>query len=104
MARDIIQRPARTEIPDLRRRELVEAFLAGRKPTTLRAYESDLRDFAAWSGHLSPQVAADWLFSLPAGEANHVVLTYRADLVERQLAVATIARRIGTLRSMSKVA
>ncbi len=63
MALEIIQRTPRTEIPDLRRRDLIEAFLAGRKPTTLRAYESDLRDFAAWSGHPSLQEAADWLFS-----------------------------------------
>jgi site-specific recombinase XerD len=91
-------------IPDIRRRDLIAAFLAGRKSTTHRAYESDLRDFAAWSGHPTPQAAADWLFGLTPGEANHAVLTYRAELAERQLSAATIARRIGTLRSMSKVA
>ncbi len=104
MARDIIRRTPRMEIPDLRRRELVEAFLASRKPTTIRAYESDLKDFAICCGHLSPQMAAECLFNLFAGEANHVVLTYRAELVDRQLAVATVARRIGKLRWMSKVA
>ena len=104
MGQDIVKRTPRVGIPDIRRRDLIEAFLAGRKSTTHRAYESDLRDFAAWSGHPTPQAAADWLFGLTPGEANHAVLTYRAELAERQLSAATIARRIGTLRSMSKVA
>jgi hypothetical protein len=59
MAREIIKRTPRAVIPDLRRRDLIEAFLAGRKLTTHRAYESDLRDFAAWSGQPSPQAAAE---------------------------------------------
>ena len=104
MSKDIIKRTPRVGTPDVRRRDLIEAFLAGRKSTTHRAYESDLRDFAAWSGHPTPQAAADWLFGLTAGEANHAVLAYRAELAERQLSAATVARRIGTLRSMSKVA
>ena len=104
MGKEISKRTPRGGTPAIRRRDLIEAFLAGRKATTHRAYESDLRDFAAWSGQPTPQAAADWLFGLDAGQANHAVLTYRAELTDRGLTPATVARRIGTLRSMSKVA
>jgi integrase/recombinase XerC len=104
MARDVVRRARPPTTTATRRLNLIAAFLAGRKPTTLKAYEGDLRDFATWAGKLSPGEACDWLFSLPPGEANHAALEYRANLVEQGLSSATVARRLGTLRSMSKCA
>jgi hypothetical protein len=42
--------------------------------------------------------------SLPPGSANAVALSYRADLVVRDLAAATIARRLAALHSAVKLA
>jgi integrase/recombinase XerC len=97
-----VVRPARA--PAVRRVDLLEAFLAGRKATTLRAYTADLSDFAGWAGKPSPGAACDWLFALGAAEANATALEYRASLVERGLTPATVSRRLAALRSMSKCA
>ena len=80
------------------------AFLAGRKATTLRAYAQDLADFARYVGLADPGPAIDLLLSGSAGEANALVLGYRAQLSRRQLAPATIARRLAALRSIVKLA
>jgi len=84
--------------------DLVEAFLAGRKPTTLDAYRRDLTDFARFVGAARPGPAVEALISGTAGQANALALGYRADLIGRGLASATIARRLAALRSMVKLA
>lgn len=91
-------------LPVLARRALLESFLAGRKPTTLRAYQNDLSDFATWAQRPTPAAACDWLFSLPACEANAIVLAYRGALLDRGLAAATVARRLSALKSLGKCA
>jgi integrase/recombinase XerC len=90
--------------PNDRRRELYAAWLAGRKPTTLRAYRSDIEDFARWSGFADPAEACHWLFGLPGPDANLTALRYRADLTERGLATATISRRLSALKSLGQLA
>ncbi len=89
--------------PDLPRSELVEAFLAGRNEHTLGAYRQDLEDFRAFVGAFDLDAAARTLLSLPHGEANGLVLAYRAELVDRGLAAATINRRLAALRSLVKL-
>jgi integrase/recombinase XerC len=84
--------------------DLVAAFLAGRKPTTLRAYRKDLADFAAFLGVLNAAAAVELLVSGSAGQANALALAYKAHLHERALAPATIARRLAALRSVVKLA
>ena len=83
---------------------LVASFLAGRGERTLAAYRQDLEDFRAFVGTATAQAAAKFLLSLPHGEANALVLAYRAQLLGRGLAAATINRRLAAVRSMGKLA
>jgi integrase/recombinase XerC len=83
---------------------LVAAFLAGRSPPTLRAYRTDLADFAAFSNAASIAEAASQLLAGGHGRANETVLLFRSQLQERGLASATINRRLAALRSMVKLA
>lgn len=92
-------------------RRLIEAFLAGRSPRTLAAYKADVGDFAAFLGatlalghEVSPEEAAARLVASSHGEANSIALAYRASLIERKLAPATVNRRIAALRSLVKLA
>jgi len=84
--------------------DLLEAFLAGRRPTTLRAYAKDLDDFAAALGLGDARAAVESLIAGDAGRANALALTYRAHLAGRGLAPATVARRLAALRSVVKLA
>jgi integrase/recombinase XerC len=84
--------------------DLVAAFLAGRKPTTLAAYKADLADFAKYLGTRDAGSAVELLVSGSAGQANVVAMGYKAHLVDRKLSPATIARRLAALRSMVKLA
>jgi len=84
--------------------DLLSAYLAGRKATTLRAYEADLADFASFLGMGFSRDAVNRLVELSHGEANGVTLAYRAHLTERGLSSATIARRLAALRSVVKLA
>ncbi len=83
---------------------LLGAFLAGRNPRTLRAYRSDLEDFTRWLGAVDVDTAARTLLARGAGTANALVLSYRANLSDRQLAAATINRRLAALRSLVQLA
>lgn len=82
----------------------LEAWLAGRSPRTLRAYASDLSDFARFTGAESPSAAVGLLLALSQGDANAAALAYRASMIERGLSAATVARRLGALRSLVKLA
>ena len=84
--------------------DIMAAFLAGRNPRTLRAYASDLADFARFVHASEPSSAVELLLSGGAGRANALALAYKADLMGRKLAAATIARRLAALRSMVKLA
>jgi integrase/recombinase XerC len=84
--------------------DLLAAFLAGRRPSTLRAYGKDLDDFARFLGDVDARAAADLLVTGGPGNANALALSYRAHLVGRKLAPATIARRLAALRSIVKLA
>lgn len=84
--------------------DLVAAFLAGRSPRTLRAYAADLEAFRAWTGAATTAAAAQLLLAQGHGPANAVGLAYRAELLERGLAPATVNRRLASLRSLVALA
>ncbi len=84
--------------------QLVEAFLAGRKATTLQAYRQDLEDFRAFVGTAATADAAAVLLANGHGAANGLGLAYRAALVDRGLAPATVNRRLAALRSLVALA
>jgi integrase/recombinase XerC len=91
--------PAPGPLPDI-----LEAWLARKKPQTLRAYRADIADFARSAGAASPGAAVEELLVGSAGKANEIALAYGADLDRRGLASATIARRLSALRSVVKLA
>lgn len=84
--------------------DLVGAFLAGRRPTTLDAYRRDLDDFARFLGMPTAAAAVELLVGGSAGEANALALGYRAHLTALGRAPATVARRMAALRSVVKLA
>jgi integrase/recombinase XerC len=87
-----------------RQRALISAFLSGRSPQTLRAYQRDLDHFREWLGSPSLEDAGQQLIEGEPGEANGLVLTYRSHLVQQGLAPATINRRLAALRSVVRLA
>lgn len=104
----------RPTTPAARAERLVEAWLRSKNPATVRAYQADLADFAAWSGHASVQAAIAALLSAPdGGSVNWHVDAYRSDLMKRVhgegtkarrgFAPATINRRLAALRSIAKL-
>src|SRR5262245_53182407 len=78
---------------------LAAAFLAGRSPHTLRAYRRDLEAFARFADGTSAEDAGRLLLAGGQGPANELALRYRAALLERGLAPATVNRRLAALRS-----
>lgn len=85
-------------------RELVEAFLRGRKPETLRAYRRDLRDFAVFLKLPSAEDAARALLTATPGDANASVLRYRTTMLEQKVKATTINRHLAALRALMKLA
>lgn len=87
---------------------LLNAFLSGRKRTTIRAYHQDLIHFAKYldlpSTDEGINKAASLLFSKEHGEANYLVLNYKNYMVEKGEAANTINGRLRTIRSMVKLA
>jgi integrase/recombinase XerC len=106
MARDLVPSPRPGAAPPAIASDaaILEAWLRGRNPRTLRAYAHDLADFARFAGAPSAEAAVEVLMAGGHGLANRLALAYRAHLTERKLAPATIARRLAALRSLVKLA
>jgi integrase/recombinase XerC len=84
--------------------DIITAWLDGRTATTLKAYTFDLGDFARFLEAPGPAAAVEMFLMGGSGLANRLALSYRADMLRRKLASATIARRLAALRSMVKIA
>jgi integrase/recombinase XerC len=97
-------RPPVASLPALGSVDVLAAFLAGRNPRTLLAYDRDLRDFGRFLGAADGRAGVELLLNLPHGHANATALGYKASLVDRGLKSATIARRLAALRSVVKMA
>lgn len=91
-------------LPQFRADDLVREFLAGRKATTLRAYQKALADFASWSGEKCVGAAARSLLASPLGDANRTAHAYRAALLDRGASPATVNLRLSALRALVKLA
>jgi integrase/recombinase XerC len=83
---------------------LLAAFFNGRKSETIKAYLADLEDFRAFVKTPILEQAAHLLLTSNLGQANALVLDYKAHLVRRQLTPATINRRLAAIRSLVKLA
>jgi SAM-dependent methyltransferase len=82
--------------------QLLARFLDGRGDRTRRAYSADLDDFSRAFGR-SPAEAVAGLLSGPQ-QARRMVLDFALDMRRRNLAPATVRRRLGTLRALVGVA
>ena len=81
--------------------ELVQAFLSGRSKQTIRAYTSDLEDFAGFIEALTVAEAARELLGAGHGRANLLAFRFKAHLSdERELAPTTVNRKLASLRSL----
>lgn len=83
---------------------LLEAFLSGKHRLTVDAYRRDLEDFARFLGSEDTPEALNLFVSGGHGLANETALRYRADLMSRGLAPASINRKLAALRSLVKLA
>lgn len=82
---------------------LLERFLANRSDRTLKAYSTDLEDFARSTDQALDGAIAQLLAGSPIA-AQRVVLDYAINLRRRGSAPATINRRLATLRSLVRAA
>ena len=84
--------------------DLMAAWLAGRKPTTMAAYRRDLESFTSWLELDDDQAALDHLMGHGNGHANMVAHNWRASMLDAGLTPATVNRRLSALRSVVKMA
>jgi integrase/recombinase XerC len=89
---------------------ILEAWRAGKSPQTMRSYHHDLAAFAAFlsrtvelAAPLTVNGALEQLFRQDSAAAHGLVLSFRAALLEANLAPASINRALATLRSISKL-
>lgn len=85
---------------------LVERLLRGRRSLHTRAaYEKDLKDFfhTVANAEPTPQTVAEFL-ALESYQATDIVLQYKADMIERGLAEATVNRRLCAVKALVKLA
>jgi integrase/recombinase XerC len=88
---------------------ILDAWRAGKSPHTVRSYQQDLSAFAGFIAtthrdQVTIDEALERLFRLDSAAAHGLVLGYRAAMLERNLAPASINRALATLRSISKLA
>ena len=83
---------------------LVDTFLSGRKESTLKAYQQDMKDFSSFLSVDDANTAARILLSAGAAGANSLVDDYKRHLIEKGQQPASINRKLATLRSLTKLA
>lgn len=100
----LVLEPAPTTVLVSPASRLVETFLSGKSRLTLEAYRRDLEDFRVFVHARSVEEAARELLSGGHGPANETALRFRAELMARGLAPATVNRRLTALRSLVTLA
>lgn len=83
---------------------LIDDFFGGRKATTRKSYQADIKHFAAFVGASTAEEAAFKLIGKGDTNANAVVLRYKVAMVEDGLSSATVARRLSALKALAKLA
>jgi integrase/recombinase XerC len=90
---------------------VMTSFWQGRSPHTIAAYRSDLEQFSHYLARLhacsldTPQLELlRTFFGSSAGRANELVLNYRNELRDRDVAPKSINRKLSAIRSLVKLA
>lgn len=83
---------------------LIEAWLNGKSPHTVRAYENDLKYFSQFLSADSIQEASEHLIQNGPGNANLQLLAYKSHMRDSGLSPATVNRRLSSVRSVIELA
>jgi integrase len=88
-------------------KKVLREFLLGKKPLTVAAYTKDLEDFRIHIGESTIPAAIERLFGHGHVKAQELMAGYRAKMTSgeglgRDLAPASVNRRLSTLRSLGK--
>jgi len=83
--------------------EILRHQMAQLTPNTRRAYDQDLRAFAAWASLGGPEAVARWFAETEVGTANGAVLAFANSLHGKGLAGSTVARRLTGIRSLVSI-
>lgn len=85
-------------------KSLLDSWLSGRKPTTLRTYQQGMDSFAQYLGVLTREEAASAFLAIKkGGPANQVVLGFKNWLLEKKFSTATIGVRLAAIRSLAQL-
>lgn len=90
-------------LPTKDKRLVLDAFLAGRKKSTLRAYQGDIKCFMGFYGALTPTAMEASFFSLAQGEANELMIRFKDWMMKKGMTANTINRRVTAMRSFVKL-
>lgn len=85
---------------------IVQAYLANRKPATLKNYAGALKAFGTYLGLEKPEdfaSVARHLFSMSHGDANVTVFGYRTSLQERKLSASSINVHLAAIKSLGDI-
>jgi integrase/recombinase XerC len=85
-------------------RRLIQAFLGGLNPNTLRSYQRSLEDFRNFLEADDAGEAVAGFLSKSAGEANSIILSYRNHLIKSGKSPASVNARLAAVRSLVKLA
>ncbi len=84
--------------------DFIKTFFPEKRPSTLLAYSTDLDYFKLYLNKKSAQDAFELLINLPENQANLVVLHYKSELLQSSQSIASINRKLSTLRSLVNAA
>ena len=82
---------------------LMDEWIRGKSPLTVRAYQGDIRQFAEWC-KVHPAQIADTLLGLTSAEGNGLVLRYRNSMIDSGTSSSVINRRLAAIRSLMDLA
>jgi integrase/recombinase XerC len=93
-----------TPQPALDTERLVSSFLKNLSPSTLLAYQRDLKVFQDFLQAQTIAQAARYFLALPTGHANQIALDFKGHLQDKKLSPSSINRKLSALQSLVKVA
>lgn len=85
-------------------KSLLDGWLAGRKPATLRTYQQGMNSFAEFLRAPDREAAAAAFLEIKnGGQANQMVLGFKNWLIEKKFSSSTISVRMSALKSLAQL-